>query len=76
MSGAAKPSGVTAAAVELAVWWAVLAALWLVLVSSLDLLECLVGAGAALLGACAARAARRGATEGSGHRGRAEGRPR
>ncbi|MFI2240842.1 hypothetical protein [Streptomyces chrestomyceticus] len=81
MSGAAKPSGATAAAVELAVWWAVLAALWLVLVSSLDLLECLVGAAAALLGACAARAARRAAvggaaTEGSAHTGRMEGRPR
>ncbi|GCD39267.1 hypothetical protein OEIGOIKO_07097 [Streptomyces chrestomyceticus JCM 4735] len=76
MSGAAKPSGVTAAAVELAVWWAVLAALWLVLVSSLDLLECLVGAAAALLGACAARAARRAATQGSAHTGPAEGRQR
>lgn len=81
MSGAAKPSGATAAVVELAVWWAVLTALWLVLVSSLDLLECLVGAAAALLGACAARAARRAAVSGAAgndpaHTGPAQGRPR
>ncbi|WP_033037017.1 hypothetical protein [Streptomyces monomycini] len=81
MSGAARPSGTTAAVVELAVWWAALTALWLVLVSSLDLLECLVGAAAALLGACAARAARRAAVGGAAadrpaRTGPEEGRPR
>ncbi|MFD7664334.1 hypothetical protein [Streptomyces sp. NPDC059788] len=85
MSGAGKPSGATAAAVELTVWWAALAALWLTLIGGPDLLECLVGSAAALLAACAARAARRAAVNGaappSGSAGRArtgpeEGRPR
>ncbi|WP_030667013.1 hypothetical protein [Streptomyces rimosus] len=69
MSGAVKPSGAAAKAAEPAVWWAVLTGLWLVLVSSLDTLEFLVGAAAALLGAFAARAARRAAA-GDGNRGR------
>ncbi|MEV5597761.1 hypothetical protein [Streptomyces sp. NPDC052496] len=64
MSAAGRWSGASAA-VELAVWWTVLAALWLVFISSPDLLECLVGAAAALLGACAARAARRAAVTGA-----------
>ncbi|WP_371667753.1 hypothetical protein OG985_09010 [Streptomyces sp. NBC_00289] len=44
---------------EILVWWAVLAALWLVLVSTVDTLELAVGAGAAGVAAVAARAARR-----------------
>ncbi|MFI9232760.1 hypothetical protein [Streptomyces rimosus] len=69
MSGAVKPSGAAATTVELTVWWAALTGLWLVLVSSLDTLEYLVGAAAALLGAFAARAARRAAA-GDADRGR------
>ncbi|MER6711168.1 MULTISPECIES: hypothetical protein [unclassified Streptomyces] len=41
---------------------AALAALWLVLVTTVDALEITVGAAAALLGALAARAARRAVT--------------
>ncbi|MFF4835763.1 hypothetical protein [Streptomyces sp. NPDC001315] len=48
---------------ELLAWWAGLTALWLVLVSTLDTLEWAVGAGAACLGATAARAARRAVTD-------------
>ncbi|MFH8405704.1 hypothetical protein ACH4FX_13140 [Streptomyces sp. NPDC018019] len=76
MSGAAKPPGAAVTTLELAGWWAVLAGLWLVLISSPDLLECLVGAAAALLGAFAARAARRAAATGAGRRRPADGRPR
>lgn len=50
---------VLAAIGELAAWWAGLALLWLVLISSVQPLETAVGAGAAALGALAARAARR-----------------
>ncbi|ARF54167.1 hypothetical protein [Streptomyces gilvosporeus] len=48
-----------AAGAELLGWWAVLTALWIVLISSVDTLEWVVGALSALLAACAARAARR-----------------
>ncbi|MFH8345239.1 hypothetical protein [Streptomyces sp. NPDC018045] len=75
MSGAGRPSGATAV-IELAAWWAGLAALWLVLISGPDLLECLVGAAAALLGACAARAARRAAADGAARTHLKEGRTR
>ncbi|WP_039934344.1 hypothetical protein [Streptomyces viridochromogenes] len=44
---------------EVPLWWAALAALWLVFVSTVDPLELAVGGGAALAGALAARAARR-----------------
>lgn len=75
MSGVVRPTA--AAAVELAVWWAALAGLWLVLVSTPDTLECAVGAAAALLGAIAARAARRAAATGRRpHAGPGERRPR
>lgn len=44
---------------ELAAWWAGLFALWLVLISTVDVLELVVGASAAAVGALVARAARR-----------------
>ncbi|MFE1878209.1 hypothetical protein [Streptomyces diastatochromogenes] len=47
---------------ELLAWWAGLALLWLVLVSSVDTLERIVGASAAAVGALAARAGRRAVT--------------
>ncbi|MEU6147829.1 hypothetical protein ABZ848_46765 [Streptomyces sp. NPDC047081] len=47
------------AAAELAAWWAGFALLWLVLISTVDTLERVVGAAAAGLGALAARSARR-----------------
>ncbi|MHC3467264.1 hypothetical protein ACYF6T_00980 [Streptomyces sp. 7R007] len=50
------------AAGEFLLWWAALAALWLVLVSTVDTLELAVGAGAAAVGALAAGAARRAVT--------------
>ncbi|WP_193318319.1 hypothetical protein [Nonomuraea phyllanthi] len=46
---------------EVLAWWAVLTGLWLVLVSSVQPLEVVVGAGAALLAASAARGTRRAA---------------
>ncbi|GAA1277510.1 MULTISPECIES: hypothetical protein [Streptomyces] len=51
---------------EVVGWWAVLTGLWLVLISRVDLLEWVVGAGASLLAAFGARAARVAATERSG----------
>ncbi|MGW7510379.1 hypothetical protein ACWGJ0_22075 [Streptomyces massasporeus] len=48
---------------EVPLWWAALTALWLVFAGTVDPLELAVGAGAALLGALAARAARRAAGE-------------
>jgi hypothetical protein len=50
------------AVAEVPLWWAALTALWLVFVTTVDPLELAVGAGAALLGALAARAARRAVT--------------
>ncbi|MFC4466432.1 hypothetical protein ACFPH6_18175 [Streptomyces xiangluensis] len=44
---------------EVLAWWAALAVLWLVFITTVDALELVVGAGAALVGAVAARAARR-----------------
>jgi hypothetical protein len=40
-------------------WWALLAVLWLMLISAVDTLELVVGAGASLVGAVAAGGARR-----------------
>ena len=57
-NGAALP-----AAAELALWWTALAGLWLVFISTVDPLELAVGAGAAAVGALAARAARRAVTD-------------
>ncbi|MFJ8106064.1 hypothetical protein [Streptomyces sp. NPDC096132] len=50
---------VVAAVAELAAWWTGLALLWLALISAVDPLELVVGAGAAAVGAVAARAGRR-----------------
>ncbi|MEV0977122.1 hypothetical protein [Streptomyces sp. NPDC049915] len=51
------------AAGELLAWWAALAVLWLMLISTVHPLELAVGGGAAAVGAIAARAARRAVTE-------------
>ncbi|MFI6048891.1 hypothetical protein ACIBCO_02235 [Streptomyces violascens] len=48
-----------AAAAEVLAWWLLLTGVWLVFVSTVDDLEYLVGASAALLAAVAAQAARR-----------------
>ncbi|MFF5013259.1 MULTISPECIES: hypothetical protein [unclassified Streptomyces] len=47
---------------ELLAWWAGLALLWLVFISSVDTLERIVGASAAAVGALLARAGRRAVT--------------
>ncbi|PKW11575.1 hypothetical protein SAMN05428944_1203 [Streptomyces sp. 1222.5] len=59
-----RPAGRTVllAAGELLAWWAALALLWLVLVSTVDTLERIVGASCAALGALLARAGRRAVT--------------
>jgi len=44
---------------ELLGWWLALGLLWLVLISTVDTLELVVGAGSAFVGAFAARGARR-----------------
>jgi hypothetical protein len=46
-------------AAEVLAWWLLLTGAWLVLISTVDALEYLVGASAALLAALAAQAARR-----------------
>jgi hypothetical protein len=46
-------------AAEILAWWCALAALWLVLISTVDTLELVVGASAAGVAALAATAARR-----------------
>ncbi|MFI7498381.1 hypothetical protein ACIBVL_07640 [Streptomyces sp. NPDC049687] len=48
---------------ELLAWWAALALLWLLLISTVDPLELAVGAGASAVAALAARAARRAVTD-------------
>lgn len=48
---------------EVVVWWLVLAGVWLVLISTVDSLEVMVGAAVALPTALVARAARRVVTE-------------
>ncbi|NGO06837.1 hypothetical protein G5C60_03930 [Streptomyces sp. HC44] len=52
------------AASEVLVWWAALAVLWLMFITAVDTLEWVVGAAAALVGAVAARAARRAVSAG------------
>ncbi|MFJ5775524.1 hypothetical protein [Streptomyces sp. NPDC093094] len=47
------------AVAEFLAWWTALAALWLVLIGTVDTLELAVGACAAAVGALAAGAARR-----------------
>ncbi|WP_033319036.1 hypothetical protein [Streptomyces yerevanensis] len=49
---------------EVLAWWVALAVLWLVFITTVDALELVVGAGAALVGAVAARAARRAVSAG------------
>jgi hypothetical protein len=44
---------------EVLAWWVALAVLWLVFITAVDTLELVVGAAVALVGAVAARAARR-----------------
>ncbi|MDI5969210.1 hypothetical protein POF50_007605 [Streptomyces sp. SL13] len=60
-----------AAAGEVAAWWLVLTALYLVLISDVTLLEFAVGAAGAVLAAVAARLARTAAEAGTGGGGRA-----
>ncbi|MBZ4319252.1 hypothetical protein [Streptomyces huiliensis] len=55
--------GRAVAAAEGLGWWAGLMLLWVVLIGTVDVLEAVVGAGAAAGGAWAARAARRAAAE-------------
>ncbi|MFD9218993.1 hypothetical protein ACFWDI_02915 [Streptomyces sp. NPDC060064] len=52
-------SGRAVTAAELVVWWVALFVLWLMLISTIDVLELVVGTAAALVGAVAACAARR-----------------
>ncbi|WP_167396591.1 hypothetical protein [Streptomyces antioxidans] len=47
------------AVLEVLVWWAALTGIWLVLISSVDPLELLVGSASALAAAALARAGRR-----------------
>ncbi|NUP16029.1 MAG: hypothetical protein HOZ81_08000 [Streptomyces sp.] len=49
-------------AAEFLAWWAALALLWLVLISTVDALELIVGAGVAGVAALAALGARRAVT--------------
>jgi multisubunit Na+/H+ antiporter MnhE subunit len=49
--------------VEVLVWWVVLAGLWVVSVSTVDPAEIVVGVVVALVGAVAARGARRAGRE-------------
>ncbi|MEU6673611.1 hypothetical protein [Streptomyces sp. NPDC046853] len=56
--------GLGSAAAELVCWWVALLALWLVLITEVDVLELAVGAGCGLAGALAATAARRAAGSG------------
>ncbi|WP_328539104.1 hypothetical protein [Streptomyces sp. NBC_00344] len=48
---------------ELLAWWAALTLLWLMLIGSVDTLETVVGAAAALFAAAAACGARRAAKQ-------------
>ncbi|MGW5369273.1 hypothetical protein ACWER6_25450 [Streptomyces sp. NPDC004009] len=66
MSGRTSPRTTTRTALlalgELLAWWAALALLWLVFITSVDTLERIVGASAAAAGALLARAGRRAVT--------------
>ncbi|MGW2772568.1 hypothetical protein ACWC4C_08500 [Streptomyces olivaceoviridis] len=59
MTRRTAPRAAFLAAGELLAWWAVLALLWLVLISTVDTLERVVGAGCAAVGAVLARTGRR-----------------
>ncbi|MEV0222820.1 hypothetical protein [Streptomyces sp. NPDC050704] len=56
---AAHATTLLRALLEVLGWWAALAALWLMFISTVDTLELVVGAAASLVGAVAASAARR-----------------
>ncbi|BCM65486.1 MULTISPECIES: hypothetical protein [Streptomyces] len=62
MTRRTAPRAVLLATGELLAWWAALALLWLVLISTVDALERIVGASCAALGAVLARAGRRAVT--------------
>ncbi|MFG2357145.1 hypothetical protein [Streptomyces sp. NPDC048521] len=59
MTRRTAPRTILLAAGELLAWWAGLALLWLVLVTTVDTLERIVGASCAAVGAALARAGRR-----------------
>ncbi|GAA1044317.1 hypothetical protein [Streptomyces murinus] len=56
------PRAALLAGAELLLWWGALALLWLVLISTVDTLERIVGASVAAAGALLARAGRRAVT--------------
>ncbi|GGV14174.1 hypothetical protein GCM10010260_61650 [Streptomyces filipinensis] len=62
MTPRTAPRTALLALAELLAWWGALALLWLVLITSVDTLERIVGAGAAAVGALLARAGRRAVT--------------
>ncbi|MGW3354528.1 hypothetical protein ACWDFL_03785 [Streptomyces bungoensis] len=62
MTRRTAPRAALLAAAELLAWWTGLTVLWLVLISTVYTLEWVVGAGAAAVGALAARAGRRAVT--------------
>lgn len=62
MTRRTAPRAALLAAGELLAWWAALALLWLVLISTVDTLERIVGASCAAAGALLARAGRRAVT--------------
>ncbi|MFI2759102.1 hypothetical protein ACH5A3_09535 [Streptomyces echinatus] len=62
MTRRTAPRAVLLATGELLAWWAALALLWLVLITSVDTLERIVGASCAALGAILARLVRRAVT--------------
>ncbi|MFF7092005.1 hypothetical protein ACFY9A_06350 [Streptomyces rubradiris] len=62
MNRRTAPRAVLPAAGEVLAWWAALTLLWLVLITTVDLLEWIVGAGCAAVGAVLARTGRRAVT--------------
>ncbi|MEW2619025.1 hypothetical protein [Streptomyces sp. NPDC048106] len=62
MERRATPRAALLVAGELLAWWAALALLWLVLITTVDTLERIVGASVAAVGALLARAGRRAVT--------------
>ena len=62
MTRRTAPRTVLLAGAELLAWWAALALLWLMLVTTVDTLELVVGASCAAVGALLARAGRRAVT--------------
>ncbi|MEU2060519.1 hypothetical protein [Streptomyces sp. NPDC013455] len=62
MTRRTAPRAVLLAVGELLAWWAALALLWLVFVTTVDTLERIVGGACAAAGAVLARAGRRAVT--------------